>query len=113
MGLYFHYRLGVLKGKKVVLVREKQKIIQSLFDDPLIDPFKEMMNAITVDGQTAQESKWYNYSTHLTVFSEKHRDLSFILGLSEWSDKYKENECFFYSIEEKFNFMSLNFQLAI
>ncbi|ENV11146.1 hypothetical protein F966_00931 [Acinetobacter higginsii] len=95
MGIYSKYRLGVLRGRNIVLVREKQQIIQSLFDDPLIDPFKEMMEAITLDGQTKQEAKWYDYDKHLLAFSKKYADLSFVLGLSDWNDKYGKNEYFF------------------
>ena len=94
MGNYYHYRLGILGERFAIAVREKQKIIQEMYDDPLIDPFKEMMQAITLDGQTEQETKWNNYSLHLTTFSKKYPKLKFVLGFSEVNDKYKNNENF-------------------
>lgn len=94
MGTYSNYRLGIIRDKYPISVREKQKIIQQMFDDPDIDPQNEMTRALTNDGQTNQETKWYDFIPHLTAFSKKYPDLKFVLGLSEVNDRYKRNENF-------------------
>ena len=76
MGTYSRYRLGIVRDE-YLSVREKQKIIQQLFDDCDIDPHKEMARAISLDGQTEQEAKWYNANEHLIAFSQKYPDLRF------------------------------------
>jgi hypothetical protein len=55
MGAYSNYRLGIIRDQYPISVREKQKIIQQMFDDPDIDPENEMIKALTNDGQTNQK----------------------------------------------------------
>ena len=93
MGTYSRYRLGIVRDE-YLSVREKQKIIQQLFDDCDIDPHKEMARAISLDGQTEQEAKWYNADEHLIAFSQKYPDLRFILGIADWDDEYGQDEYF-------------------
>ena len=91
MGTYSNYHLGIIRDQYPISVREKQKIIQQMFDDPDIDPENEMIKALTNDGQTNQETKWYDFIPHLTAFSKKYPELKFVLGLSEVNDRYQRN----------------------
>lgn len=82
MGIYSYFRLEILdnQAKKILEGNDKQQVIQALFDDTEIDQYDFAENALTLNGETNDESKWYDCQQDLEIFSKEHPHLTFILG---------------------------------
>lgn len=82
MGIYSYFRLEILdnQARKILKGDGKQHIIQTLFDDTEIDQYDFAENALTLDGETNDEAKWYDCQQDLEIFSTKHAHLTFIVG---------------------------------
>lgn len=75
MGTYSNYRLEILDKNRNILIGDiKEQLIETLMGE-----YQEANYALTVDGQTAQEAKWYTATEDLSKFSQQKPDYFFVL----------------------------------
>lgn len=92
MGTYSYFRLGIVDMEQNPVKGEaKRALIQALFDDPDVDKF-EIESALSLDGNCAGESKWYDSDQHMRDFCKKHPDYTFILGMKLCVPECEEEE---------------------
>lgn len=78
MGLYSNYHLQIIdNNKKAISDNEKEKIIEELMND-----YNEARRALTLQGETYQEAKWYDVIDDICQFSTKKPNNIFILTQS-------------------------------
>lgn len=94
MGYYCYFRLEIIHPTKNKRLKNdaKHQIIQEIYDDKDMDPHEFSKDAINLDGESHNESKWFNAENHIAKISKNHPELVFILGQEACAPDSEEEE---------------------